>query len=403
MSRTGNGDPGTADFSPSQVPDAFVWDDTFITGLDQVDTQHHELVDAFNELNRSLLSPGENPEASLQRIYDRMIGYAHYHFRDEEALMVREGIDPRHVEAHRLLHEQFIEQVHALWAQRDLLRGHPETIVGFLTAWLGLHILGIDRSMARQIELIRNGTSADKAFEQEARAHDNSTTALLRMISKLYRVLTAQNTALSRAKDRLEERVEQRTAELARANESLQEANVRLEAFSRTDGLLQIANRGYFDERLQSQCLDGMRNGRNVGLLMIDVDYFKRYNDRHGHQAGDDCLRAVAQAVKRAAPRATDLVARYGGEELAVILPDTGPEGALLVAQRVVREVAALKLPHGASDASPQVTVSVGAVSRIPGTRDAPKSLIADADAALYEAKSSGRNRALLFEAERAT
>lgn len=197
--------------------------------------------------------------------------------------------------------------------------------------------------------------------------------------------------------------MEQRTAELARANESLQEANVRLEAFSRTDGLLQIANRGYFDERLQSQCLDGLRNGRNVGLLMIDVDYFKRYNDRHGHQAGDDCLRAVAQAVKRAAPRATDLVARYGGEELAVILPDTGPEGALLVAQRVVREVAALKLPHGASDASPQVTVSVGAVSRIPGTRDAPKSLIADADAALYEAKSSGRNRALLFEAERAT
>lgn len=285
--------------------------------------------------------------------------------------------------------------MHALWAQRELLLGHPETIVGFLTAWLGLHILGVDRSMARQIEMIRNGTPADQAFKRESEGHDNSTTALLTMISKLYRVLTAQNSALSRAKDRLEERVAMRTAELARANAELQDANIRLESFSRTDGLLQIANRGYFDERLALHCADAFRNRRALGLLMIDVDFFKRYNDRHGHQAGDECLKAVARAVQAAAPRATDLTARYGGEELAVILPDTDAAGTMLVANRVVREVASLRIPHGASDAADHVTVSVGAVSRVPEGKEGMKALLADADAALYRAKESGRNRAI--------
>ena len=234
------------EFRGDEIPDAFVWDKTFITGLAAVDAQHHALVDAFNELNRSLLSPDEDRRVPLQRIYDRMIDYARHHFRDEESMMVAEGLDPRHVEAHRALHEQFIEQVHALWAQRDLLLGNPETIVGFLTAWLGLHILGIDQSMARQISLVRGGMAAGEAFRQESEAHDNSTLALLKMISKLYHVLTAQNNALSKAKRHLEERVALRTAELARANEELTIANGRLEAFSRTDGLLQIANRGYF-------------------------------------------------------------------------------------------------------------------------------------------------------------
>ena len=130
---------------------------------------------------------------------------------------------------------------------------------------------------------------------------------------------------------------------------------------------------------------------------MIDVDHFKRYNDCHGHQAGDACLKAVASAVRRAAPRTTDLVARYGGEELAVILPDTGSDGALRVAERAVREVLDLGIPHGASDTNPNVTISVGAVGRIPDRKDAGPMLIADADAALYRAKTSGRNQAVLF------
>ena len=128
------------------------------------------------------------------------------------------------------------------------------------------------------------------------------------------------------------------------------------------------------------------------------MDYFKRYNDSYGHQAGDACLQAVAAAVQGAMLRASDLVARYGGEELAVILPDTDAAGTAAVAARVVAAVAALGLAHKASGVATHVSVSVGAVSGIPAQRDASAPLVAQADAALYRAKEQGRNRWVMAE-----
>ena len=279
--------------------------------------------------------------------------------------------------------------------------GDPaETFVGFLTAWLGLHILGIDQSLARQINLIRQGVAPADAFEREGAAQDHGTQALIKMIGNLYHVLSRQNADLARANVHLEDRVAQRTAELAQTNEELKLANVRLEAFSRTDGLLQLANRAYFDTRLAEACATAFRREQPLGLLMIDVDYFKRYNDSYGHQAGDACLQAVAAAVQGAMLRASDLVARYGGEELAVILPDTDAAGtaAAAVAARVVAAVAALGLAHKASGVATHVSVSVGAVSGIPAQRDASAPLVAQADAALYRAKEQGRNRWVMAE-----
>ena len=156
---------------------------------------------------------------------------------------------------------------------------------------------------------------------------------------------------------------------------------------------LQLANRAYFDTRLAEACASAFRREQPLGLLMIDVDYFKRYNDSYGHQAGDACLQAVAAAVQGAMLRASDLVARYGGEELAVILPDTDAAGTAAVAARVVAAVAAQGLAHKASDVATHVSVSVGAASGIPAQRDASASLVAQADAALYRAKELGRNR----------
>lgn len=154
-----------------------------------------------------------------------------------------------------------------------------------------------------------------------------------------------------------------------------------------------MANRPYFDSRLAEACASAFRREQPLGLLMIDVDYFKRYNDSHGHQAGDACLQAVATAVQGAMLRPTDLLARYGGEELAAILPDTDGAGTAAVAARVVAAVAALGLPHQTSDAAAHVSVSVGVVSCVPAQRDAGMSLMAQADAALYRAKAQGRNR----------
>jgi hemerythrin len=206
-------------------------------------------------------------------------------------------------------------------------------------------------------------------------------------------VLSLQNTELAQANQHLEERVAQRTLELANANKELEQAYTRLESYSRIDGLLQIANRKYFDLRLREAWASAFRRKQALGLLMIDVDFFKRYNENYGHQAGDACLQAVATAVQKTLQRSTDLVARYGGEELAVILPDTDEAGTIAVAQRVVAGVMALALPHKASDAAPVVTVSVGAACQVPSEKAADQTLLTLADAALYRAKAAGRNR----------
>ncbi len=375
--------------------ETFVWDQNFVTGLAQVDDQHYELVELFNELNESLFSADLNQGALLQRTYERVIEYARNHFHDEEQVMVEAGVDPQHVLAHRRLHEQFVEQAEAMWSQRSALIDHPENIVNFLTSWLGLHILGVDQSMARQIRLIGEGMSPAAAYEQESSTQEASTKALVQMVGKLYQVLSLQNTELAKANTHLEQRVQQRTAELAHINAELLEANAQLERFSQTDGLLQIANRGYFERRLIEACAYAARQGKALGLLMIDVDFFKRYNDHYGHQAGDACLKAVARAVGHALHRGSDLLARYGGEELVVLLPDTDAAGTLHVAQRIVAGIAAVALPHARSEAAAHVTVSVGGTSRIPSPNGGAV-LIGEADAALYQAKESGRNRALI-------
>ena len=369
---------------------SFVWDDGFVTGLDVVDVQHRALVDLFNELSQALFSLASGGEALLADVYGRLLAYTAYHFREEEGMMERCGLDARHLESHRLLHQQFVEQVRMLWLQRSSMADAGTTLVDFLTSWLGLHILGIDQSMARQIASIRQGLSAAEAFEREREAHDNGIQALLKMISKLYSALSVQNAQLAAANQHLEERVALRTQELEAANE-------RLRTLSRTDALLGIANRAHFNEWLEQACALARRARRPVGLVMIDVDHFKRYNDRYGHQQGDSCLQAVAQAVSRCVRRSTDLVARYGGEELAVVLPDTEEAGVVAMAQSMVREVRALGLPHADSLVEPWVTISAGVCSQVPhqeaGGASASASLVARADAALYEAKHQGRNR----------
>ncbi|MBY0467023.1 MAG: diguanylate cyclase, partial [Burkholderiales bacterium] len=233
-------------------------------------------------------------------------------------------------------------------------------------------------------------------FEHEVRDTDQGTQALLKMVGNLYHVLAQQNNDLVAANQQLEDRVAARTSDLAAANDQLQAANLQLQAFSRTDGLLRIHNRAYFDERLLEEVARSRRLGQPLGLLMMDVDYFKRYNDTYGHQAGDACLQAVARAVGGVIKRRTDFLARYGGEELVALLPNTPGDGVMLVANRVLVAVRSMGLPHQSSDVAPYVTLSIGAASALPtlpGDAEAGAQLLALADAALYEAKHQGRNR----------
>ncbi|MEO5361979.1 MAG: diguanylate cyclase [Nitrospirota bacterium] len=165
------------------------------------------------------------------------------------------------------------------------------------------------------------------------------------------------------------------------------------EILAMEDGLTGIPNRRKFDEFLEFQWNAIQRRKSPLSLMLIDVDYFKKYNDNYGHAAGDDCLRKVARMLKHSMPRAMDFVARYGGEEFACILPDTGQAGAVEVAKRLLNAVSSLQIPHEFSASANHITVSIGVSTITPPEAGTATDLIETADLALYESKASGRNQ----------
>lgn len=165
------------------------------------------------------------------------------------------------------------------------------------------------------------------------------------------------------------------------------------------DGLTGLKNRRSFDEHLERVWHQAVRDRRQVGILMIDVDHFKPYNDRYGHQAGDRALQRIADIVNEAGRRPLDLAARYGGEELAVILYDLPRERVVAAAERLHAEVAALAIEHGDAD-NGHVTVSIGAAIVRPRANRSAEGALQLADKALYEAKSEGRNSIRVLEHE---
>jgi diguanylate cyclase (GGDEF)-like protein len=161
-----------------------------------------------------------------------------------------------------------------------------------------------------------------------------------------------------------------------------------------TDPLTELGNRRHFDQALSSEWDRAAREERPLAVLMVDIDHFKTYNDSRGHAAGDQCLKAVARALREHCARPGDIVCRWGGEEFAVILPDTDLPGAAHVAQEIVRMVSGLRIEHGSPGAGIHVTVSAGAAAASPSHGGPPRELVEKADAALYAAKHAGRNRA---------
>jgi len=172
----------------------------------------------------------------------------------------------------------------------------------------------------------------------------------------------------------------------------LQQANQELQRLASSDGLTQVANRRCFDDTFNAQWQRLAREQDSLSLILCDVDYFKLYNDTHGHLAGDDALRNVAKTISQTVKHPADLVARYGGEEFAVILPNTDAEEAIAVAQEIQTNISALQLPHPSSEVSEFITLSLGVATIIPHNQSSPETLIAAADQGLYQAKAQGRN-----------
>ncbi|MEM6253096.1 MAG: PleD family two-component system response regulator [Cyanobacteria bacterium P01_D01_bin.156] len=181
--------------------------------------------------------------------------------------------------------------------------------------------------------------------------------------------------------------------------QKLKIANQQLERLVTVDGLTNIFNRRHFNNKLEQEWKRLRREKSPLGLILLDIDHFKAYNDTYGHPGGDQCLRQVAEIIKDAGRRPADIVARYGGEEFAMILPNTDLNGVVCVGQTVQERVSLAAIPHATSLVKAHVSVSIGLTTMVPGDLESPQVLIDQADKALYDAKANGRDRIVAYSA----
>ena len=204
--------------------------------------------------------------------------------------------------------------------------------------------------------------------------------------------VVARVRSVLRAKEEIDRR-QAREHQLETRNQELQTVNQELLQLSLVDPVTGIANRRHFDEMMDRAWRSAARHRFEIGFILMDIDFFKGYNDHLGHPAGDDCLRRVANELAAGLLRPDDFLGRYGGEEFALILPRTDLTSAAVVADRLRSNVESLGILHPASPAAGYVTISQGLACAVPAPESAPASLIALADEALYEAKRCGRNQ----------
>ncbi len=359
--------------------DLFQWNEAFEIGFSTIDEQHHHLVDVTNQFGDLLAEDGVIPQ-DTDDLLEELLSYTTYHFKEEEDLMLRAGVDNRHIQQHQQKHQQFFQDVFI--QQRQCSPGTPlmeKDLFEYLINWLIFHILGCDRNMARQISMIEKGASAAEAYQAEEQGLDVATQTLLSALTNLFNQVSDRNRQLAEFNQTLELKVEKRT-------QALFQANQKLEKLSITDALTGLTNRRFAMQTLTS--LWKISKSMDLGCMLVDADNFKEINDTYGHDAGDVVLRNLAKKLQDAM-RTDDIVCRLGGDEFLIICPDTDAEGLIHVANQmhaqVVRENISFRGGVWQSSISVGLALKTAAMGK-------PEDLIKEADNGVYASKKSGRN-----------
>lgn len=362
--------------------DAFQWNQCFVTGLVDVDDQHHRLVDLINRFGEIVTRSESASNAELKEVFAELAQYATHHFTEEEALMQSRGLDPRHITTHRGNHASFLDEV--IRMNESVTTGNQaaaRSLLEFLTHWLAYHILGMDQIMARQMSAIQSGLTPEAAYLADASRKDPATETLLGALNGLFQQVSERNRQLEQVNKTLEARVAERT-------QALLEANQQLEDLANTDALTKLPNRRYALRTLAQEWERAVSQDLPLACMMIDADGFKVINDTYGHDAGDGVLRALSRQMLNAV-RTDDIVCRLGGDEFLVICTNTPLAGALGLAEKLRTQVDALRVPAGIGEW--KGSISVGVATRT-AAMTKMEDLIKVADQSVYIAKRNGRN-----------
>lgn len=362
--------------------EAFRWDPCFVTGLPAVDEQHHYLVNTINQFGEALMRPQGASADEIEQLFRELVRYTQYHFGEEEALMEHSSVYPLHVAHHKNEHAQFLQDVtHMHTAMHGDNREAATALLNFLSNWLAYHILGTDQLLTWLLKAAQTGASAEAAFETYHKSRDPATATLLQAMSRLVAQVSERGRALFELNQTLEARVAERT-------QALLQANAQLETIAMTDALTGLPNRRQAMQVLEREWRLASQGGIALACMMIDADGFKKINDAYGHDAGDVVLRELARGLQRAV-RNDDLVCRLGGDEFLIICSKTPLSGAMLTAEKVRREISALRVPAGDGQWCGSVSIGVAALD---ANTTSAEALLKAADQGLYLSKERGRN-----------
>lgn len=360
--------------------ESFKWGTHFLTGIEDVDKQHHSLVGMINDFGEAISEDKLNHEF-VQDILLKLYEYAQNHFDAERRLMLTLQLDPKHVKHHLGEHYTFVSEVSRLsdTVESGSSDGY-RLLFEYLVHWLVYHILCCDKNMARQVYAIELGATPAEAFVKEEKEAGAATEPLVDALSNLFSLVSKRNKELEELNKNLEARVAERTSALLKANEAL-------EIISITDHLTQLPNRRFAMRQLDLLWLEKEKNQQPLSVLMVDADGFKEVNDNYGHDAGDIVLQRLARELQHSV-HSDDIVCRLGGDEFIILCPNTDVDGALHLGNIVLDAVKELKVSVG--NGYWHGSVSIGAATSNGGLKN-KDALIKAADNGVYNAKNSGK------------
>ena len=361
--------------------EVFPWNRSFEIGIPEIDEQHKQLINLLNRLVNTLI---DAEPVDIESAFAELAEYADFHFAAEEAIWQQHLQDDDWVATHQNNHASFLPKVIEL-KQQDSDKPYNEVIediIRFLIRWLAFHIIDEDKRLAIAIQGLQQGQSLDQAKLHAESEIDDSIHLLIEIVLGMYDNLSNRTLALMR----------ERRARI-KAEQELQATNKQLQLLSITDQLTGLYNRRHFETLLQSEIRRARRDGKALILLLLDVDYFKKLNDRYGHTEGDRALQQVASTLLETCRRPTDFSFRIGGEEFAVISSCQPDDSGEQLGELIRSNIQAQQICNEDSAVSPYLTVSAGIVAVVPGEDDTLDSLLSCADGRLYKAKNAGRNR----------